>query len=178
MTEDCFRSNARKLTFSKSPWGKHCEYHQPNHGPFKWNRWKCYTETKDKRDQWNVEWRAIPWELPEGGWAFRDKVWILKDTPPGDYVLSFRWDCSKTPQIWSTCATIKIVDRYARGAEDFNNTLVIDELEQMQREEFAQRSLETGEDPPEEQYPEDFDPDEHWGDEDYFDDDYFDDGIY
>lgn len=36
-----------------------------------------------------------------------DKVRIPK-VPPGDYVVSFRWDCEQTPQIWATCSDVKI----------------------------------------------------------------------
>lgn len=32
----------------------------------------------------------------------------VPNIPPGDYVLSFRWDCEQTAQIWSQCADIKI----------------------------------------------------------------------
>ena len=28
---------------------------------------------------------------------------------PGDYVLSFRWDCEQTSQIWNGCSSIRIV---------------------------------------------------------------------
>ena len=27
----------------------------------------------------------------------------------GDYVLSWRWDCEQTPQIWNTCADLTVV---------------------------------------------------------------------
>jgi len=37
-----------------------------------------------------------------------DLVQIPADLPAGDYVLSFRWDCEQTPQIWANCADIKI----------------------------------------------------------------------
>merc|ERR1712136_459334 len=37
-----------------------------------------------------------------------DKVQVPNDLTPGDYVLSFRWDCEQTPQIWSACSSIKI----------------------------------------------------------------------
>jgi hypothetical protein len=37
-----------------------------------------------------------------------DLVEIPADLPPGDYVLSFRWDCEQTPQIWSQCADVTI----------------------------------------------------------------------
>merc|ERR1712050_824332 len=32
----------------------------------------------------------------------------VPDVPPGDYVLSFRWDCEQLPQVWSNCADVKI----------------------------------------------------------------------
>lgn len=37
-----------------------------------------------------------------------DQVQVPADLPPGDYVISFRWDCEQTPQIWATCGDIKI----------------------------------------------------------------------
>merc|ERR1711971_847393 len=36
-----------------------------------------------------------------------DKVKV-PDLQPGRYVLSFRWDCEQTPQIWSQCSDIEI----------------------------------------------------------------------
>jgi len=41
-------------------------------------------------------------------WAFQDRVEVPESLEPGDYVLSFRWDCLESPQIWSSCANIKI----------------------------------------------------------------------
>merc|ERR1712232_1152759 len=38
-----------------------------------------------------------------------DQVQIPENTEPGKYVLSFRWDCEQTPQIWSTCSNIEIL---------------------------------------------------------------------
>jgi len=37
-----------------------------------------------------------------------DRVLIPKDLTPGDYVLSFRWDCEETAQIWANCADVTI----------------------------------------------------------------------
>merc|ERR1712151_641025 len=37
-----------------------------------------------------------------------DKVRVPRNLASGDYVLSFRWDCEQTPQIWSACADIRI----------------------------------------------------------------------
>jgi len=39
-----------------------------------------------------------------------DKLSVPSDLPPGDYVLSWRWEAEKSFQIWSTCANIKIVN--------------------------------------------------------------------
>jgi len=32
----------------------------------------------------------------------------VPDVPPGDYILSFRWDCEQLPQVWSNCADVKV----------------------------------------------------------------------
>lgn len=37
-----------------------------------------------------------------------DTVKIPSNIPSGKYVLSFRWDCEQTPQIWAQCADITI----------------------------------------------------------------------
>merc|ERR1712113_257012 len=37
-----------------------------------------------------------------------DLVKIPENLPPGEYALSFRWDCEQTPQIWTQCADVKI----------------------------------------------------------------------
>merc|ERR1711934_802071 len=33
---------------------------------------------------------------------------IPENLPSGKYVLSFRWDCEQTPQIWAQCADVTI----------------------------------------------------------------------
>ena len=43
-------------------------------------------------------------------WVSKDVVEVPKNLAPGDYVLSFRWDCLESPQIWSACANIKIIE--------------------------------------------------------------------
>ena len=42
-------------------------------------------------------------------WVFGDLVEVPESLEPGEYVLSFRWDCQNTPQIWSACASIEVV---------------------------------------------------------------------
>ena len=46
---------------------------------------------------------------PSFRWTLMDEVEVPADLEEGDYVLSFRWDCEATPQIWNSCANIKIV---------------------------------------------------------------------
>jgi len=42
-------------------------------------------------------------------WSIVDKVKVPENIQAGFYVLSFRWDCEQTPQVWNTCANLKIV---------------------------------------------------------------------
>ena len=46
--------------------------------------------------------------LPQFLFTVMDKVEVPADLSPGTYVLSFRWDCEQTPQIWSGCSSINI----------------------------------------------------------------------
>lgn len=39
-----------------------------------------------------------------------DKVLVPSAIEAGDYLLSWRWDCEQSPQIWQNCADVKIVD--------------------------------------------------------------------
>ena len=40
--------------------------------------------------------------------AIVERVLILKDLAPGEYVLSWRWDCEQTPQVWNSCADVTV----------------------------------------------------------------------
>merc|ERR1719367_557786 len=46
------------------------------------------------------------------GFHVIDQLVVPTTIPPGDYVLSWRWDCEQTKQVWSQCSNIKIVDQY------------------------------------------------------------------
>merc|ERR1712232_711089 len=37
-----------------------------------------------------------------------DTVKVPEDLDAGEYLLSFRWDCEQTPQVWAQCADITI----------------------------------------------------------------------
>jgi len=39
-----------------------------------------------------------------------DQLVVPEDLTPGDYVLSFRWDCEQTDQIYTSCANIRMVE--------------------------------------------------------------------
>ena len=55
------------------------------------------------------EWAQI--NVPHHGahWIFKDLIEIPEDIEPGVYVLSFRWDCQNSPQVWNSCANIQIL---------------------------------------------------------------------
>jgi len=42
-------------------------------------------------------------------WTIMDEVMVPENIEPGDYVLSFRWDCEQTPQVWNACSSIRIL---------------------------------------------------------------------
>jgi hypothetical protein len=37
-----------------------------------------------------------------------DWLTVPKNTPAGDYVMQFRYDCEETAQIWTQCADLHI----------------------------------------------------------------------
>ena len=47
-----------------------------------------------------------------GDWTLgmiSDKVVIPEDIKPGKYVVSWRWDCEETAQVWQNCADVNIL---------------------------------------------------------------------
>ena len=42
-------------------------------------------------------------------WSIMDKVEVPSDLEPGAYLLSWRWDCEESTQVWQNCADIKVV---------------------------------------------------------------------
>ena len=47
-----------------------------------------------------------------GDWTLgmiSDEIKIPKSLKPGKYVMSWRWDCEETAQVWQNCADVKIV---------------------------------------------------------------------
>ena len=42
-------------------------------------------------------------------WSILDAVEVPEDLEPGAYVLSWRWDCEQSAQVWQNCADVEIV---------------------------------------------------------------------
>lgn len=55
--------------------------------------------------------------LSSFGFNIVDKVKIPADLVPGKYVLSFRWDCEQTPQVWNTCSDIEVTAPKQKAAQ-------------------------------------------------------------
>ena len=47
-------------------------------------------------------------DFPVAFWGIKDLLEVPEDLMTGDYVLSFRWDCEKSPQVWNSCANIRV----------------------------------------------------------------------
>jgi len=45
-----------------------------------------------------------------------DRVRVPHGLAPGDYVLSWRWDCEESTQVWSACADVSVVAPSARAS--------------------------------------------------------------
>ena len=108
ITEQCFQNGHLDFAGNTS-W----IYWKPKQ-PFEPNNWQAISavRTRTGTNPSGSEWAKIslPTEKKKGdGWAFKDLVSVPSDIDPGQYVLSFRWDCQNTPQIWSSCANINVV---------------------------------------------------------------------
>jgi len=44
------------------------------------------------------------------GWSIMDRLVVPADLEPGEYILSWRWDCEESWQVWQNCADVTIVD--------------------------------------------------------------------
>jgi len=109
VTEECFQKG--HLDFAgKTTW----IYWQPNNQYFNPSGWLPIdlVTTKIGTNPRGSEWAKV--NLPkipdrDDEWAFKDLVEVPESLEPGEYVLSFRWDCQHTSQVWNACANIEIV---------------------------------------------------------------------
>ena len=51
-------------------------------------------------------------------WPVLDRVKVPAELTPGEYVLSWRWDCEESTQVWQNCADITVVAEAGGGAWD------------------------------------------------------------
>lgn len=56
--------------------------------------------------------KPFPTNFSGWGWDFSlmDRVMIPASLPLGQYVVSWRWDCELSPEIWTNCGDVVIVD--------------------------------------------------------------------
>ena len=116
ITEDCFQNNS---LFFESDTLHVYQVDNGNCGPFSQPpKRKTWQQTPANRITiGSVEWtqnpftsthRSPPTDCHHG--FIRDHVRVPSDIEPGKYVLSFRWDCEWSHQVWSMCADIDVVD--------------------------------------------------------------------
>merc|ERR1711879_648388 len=105
ITEECFQSNTLRFTAKNST----IHFDDGSHADI-----KVPTKTYVAPD--GTEWRTNPIPgcacdngLSCGGKGFLESKSQSNHTH-GEYVLSWRWDCEETDQVWNSCADIVITD--------------------------------------------------------------------
>ena len=109
VTEKCFNDGHLKFAGDISWVYKGIGSEEDVYDPSKWEAMPLLRVTTGTFPE-GSEWAKIP--VPkhdDGGWGIKDLVEVPADLEPGHYVLSFRWDCKKSPQIWNSCANINII---------------------------------------------------------------------
>jgi len=112
LTEECFQENQLDFVGDKQ-W---VIYHNPGHWDDEREEVTAKRTTEGTYPPGSM-WTANPIypHQEEGGSKDRghghiiDVVHVPNDLEHGDYVLSFRWDSKCSPQVWTSCANIKIV---------------------------------------------------------------------
>ena len=87
-------------------------YREPNNEDYNEDGWipqdsvRTTTGTTPQGSEWTKI--NLPKTLKRLEWAFRDLVEVPESLEAGEYVLSFRWDCQQSPQVWNACANIHV----------------------------------------------------------------------
>jgi len=109
VTEKCFQNG--HLKFAGDTTWTYYDIHGDE--PWSTTNWvpQPIIKTNEGTTPEGSEWVKINLPSHGGGihWAFKDLVEIPEDLEPGEYVLSFRWDCQQSPQVWNSCSNIQIV---------------------------------------------------------------------
>lgn len=111
VTEKCFQDGHLSF-FGKKAWVYKGMLDVLNGAPFDPKKWKTIDAVRVETGTHppNSEWQKISVEHNKPrGWGFKDQVMVPATLEAGDYILSFRWDCQRSAQIWNTCANIQIV---------------------------------------------------------------------
>jgi len=116
VTEECFQ-NGHLNFFGNTTW----IYRKPTWGvEFTEDGWQAVdlVTTREGTTPAGSEWASLvvlPEHMNGDSWAIKDLVEVPETLEYGEYVLSFRWDCQRTPQIWNACANILVVDPPVAG---------------------------------------------------------------
>ena len=68
-----------------------------------WRKNHYFPPTNERPEGWL---QRIKYEAPG---QIKDKVKV-PDVEAGTYVVSWRWDCEASPQVWSGCSNVEIVE--------------------------------------------------------------------
>ena len=102
LTEECFQEGSLKFEGDKV-WYE--VDHNGTHERHEYDAKRVTDGTFPKGSEWTEI--TLDSDLHRG--YIYDYVQVPADLEHGDYVLSFRWDCKKTAQVWNVCAKINIV---------------------------------------------------------------------
>lgn len=72
-----------------------------------------------------------------------DRVEVPADIPPGAYVLSWRWDCEESAQVWQNCADVTIVEQAGDAAWDTASAAAIEKVPEPPRPKPKPKPSET-----------------------------------
>ena len=106
LTEECFQQTPLRFVGDK-------QWYNDQRSP-EWREGRATRTdegTHPAGSQWTMT-RVFP--ARQSHYATRDLVQVPKDLKPGTYVLSFRWDCERTSQVWSGCSNIRVTPRKGR----------------------------------------------------------------
>jgi len=103
LTEECFQKNVLDF-IGNYVWTK--EWPVTDDTP--WVKTRAL-RTREGTFPMGSQWTRVPFPGRKTH-TMMDKVLVSTDLTPGEYVLSFRWDSERTPQVWNGCANIELVN--------------------------------------------------------------------
>ena len=113
LTEECFKEGHLEFSGTKQ-WIYYGNEYIESDSKVEVNATRINEGTFPPRSMWT----AVPFQYPDDQ-IFQqselhghvvDKVKIPSSLEPGEYVLSFRWDCKCTSQVFNSCANIQVTE--------------------------------------------------------------------